>query len=188
MKKLLTIVGACALAACAHSPLQIQVRPQVQVAPDNIGAGRTISVQGVNKLPGGGLGSLGGIYSNSSQVRLANNVEDAMATSLRDGFTSWNFRPVDGNAQVQVTANLTGLSYNSPNTLVTSKVDTTAEVQLAVKIGGATYYGNYRSKGRDRNLINPNKDEVESRVNNLLSVTLQRAFADEKLKNFLRTH
>lgn len=188
MKKLLLFLGACALTACAHSPLQIQVRPQVEVAPNNIGAGRTISVRGVNKLPGGGLGSLGGVYADTSQVTVANDVEGAMADTLREGFTKWNFRPVDSNAEVQVVASLTGLSYNSPNKLVTSKVDTSAEVQLAVTIGGATYYGNYRSRGEDRSLIKPNREEVESRVNGLLSTTLQRAFADEKLKNFLRTH
>ncbi|WP_193166073.1 YajG family lipoprotein [Microbulbifer hainanensis] len=188
MKKLLLLLGVCTLAACAHSPLQIQVRPQVEVAAENIGAGRTISVRGVNQLPGGGLGSLGGVYANSSQVSLANDVEGAMAASLSDGFASWNFRPTNGNADVQVVANLTGLKYDSPNKLVTSTVDTAAEVQLAVTIGGATYYGNYRSKGEDRSLIKPSREEVESRVNNLLSATLQRAFADEKLKNFLRTN
>lgn len=188
MKKLLLFLGACALAACAHSPLQIQLRPQVEVAPDGIGAGRSLSVRGVNQLPERGLGSLGGVYASKDQVRLGSGVEAALADTLKQGFSNWSFQPVNGAADVQVVANLTGLSYDSPNTLVTSKVDSSAEVQLAVTIGGATYYGNYRSAGKDRNLIKPSREEVETRVNDLLSATLQRAFADEKLKNFLRTH
>lgn len=188
MKKLLLFLGVCVLAACAHSPIQIQVRPQVDVAAEDIGAGRTVSVRGVNKLSGGGLGSLGGVYASDDQVQLANNVENAIAQTLTDGFTSWNFRPAADAADVQVTANLTGLRYDSPDKIYTSKVNTEAEVQLEVKIGGATYYGNYRSSGRDRSLIKPAREEVETRINGLLSATLQRAFEDEKLKNFLRAN
>lgn len=188
MKKLLLFFGACVLTACAHSPIQIQVRPQVEVAPENLGAGRTVSVRGVNKLPGGGLGSLGGVYASDDQVQLANNVENAVAQTLADGFAGWNFRPAETAADVQVIANLTGLRYDSPDKIYTSKVNTEAEVQLEVRIGGATYYGNYRSSGKDRSLIKPDRGEVESRINGLLSATLQRAFEDEKLKNFLRAN
>ncbi|WP_250461426.1 YajG family lipoprotein [Microbulbifer litoralis] len=188
MKKLLLFLGACTLAACAHSPIQIQVRPQVEVAPADIGAGRTINVRGVNKLPGGGLGSLGGVYASDDQVQLGNNVENAIAQTLGDGFASWNFRPAGSSADVQVVANLTGLRYDSPDKIYTTKVDTEAEVQLEVRIGGATYYGNYRSSGKDRSLIKPDRAEVETRINGLLSATLQRAFEDEKLKNFLRAN
>ncbi|WP_308363870.1 MULTISPECIES: YajG family lipoprotein [unclassified Microbulbifer] len=189
MKKMLLFLGAIALAACAHSPLQIRLQPQVEVAPDTIGAGHTINVRGANKLPGGGLGSLGGIYADTSNVTLANNVETAMADALSEGFAAWSFRPVEsGAADVHVVANLTGLSYDSPNKLYTSKVNTSAEVQLQVTIGGATYYGNYSTSGVDRSLVKPDRAEVEARVNGLLSTTLQRAFADEKLKSFLRQH
>lgn len=188
MRKLLLSLGACALAACVHSPMQIEVQPQVQVAPDNIGEGHTLSVRGVNQLPGGGLGSLGGIYADTSNVTLANSVEGAMADTLRGGFDNWAFRTVEGPADVQVVAQLTGLKYDSPNKLYTTKVDTEAKVQLEVKIGGATYYGNYGSSGKDRSLIKPSREEVEGRINDLLSATLQRAFEDEKLKNFLRSN
>ncbi|WP_237068606.1 YajG family lipoprotein [Microbulbifer guangxiensis] len=191
MKKLFMILGLCTLVACAHSPIQIQVRPQVEVAPSVIGSGYTLSVRGGNKLPGGGLGSLGGIYADSSNVRLANSVEDALAQTLAEGFGEWGFRTVantDPSARVQVVANLTGLKYDSPNKLYTSKVDSEAEIQLEVRIGGATYFGTYRSSGKDRNLIKPSKEEVETRLNDLLSATLQRAFEDEKLKMFLQAN
>ncbi|MCX2778400.1 YajG family lipoprotein [Microbulbifer thermotolerans] len=188
MKKLLLLLGACVLAACAHSPLQIQVHPQVQVVPETIGAGYTLSVRGVNQLPGGGLGSLGGVYAETARVSLANDVEGAIASTLRGGFDKWAFRTVDEGGDVQVLAKLTGLKYDSPNKLYTSKVDTSAEVELEVKIGGATYFGSYRSSGVDRTLIKPSREEVEARINGLLGATLQRAFEDEKLKNFLRTH
>ncbi|MEW5249347.1 YajG family lipoprotein [Microbulbifer sp. 2201CG32-9] len=188
MNKLMLFVGCCALVACAHSPVQVDLRPQVTVAPESIGAGRTISIRGVNQLQGSGLGSLGGVYASDSQVQLANNVEQAMADTLRDGFTQWSFQPVADDADVQIVASLTSLRYSSPDKLITTEVDTSAGVQLQVTIGGATYYGSYRSSGRDRNLIKPDRDEVEARINGLLSATLQRAFEDEKLKNFLRTH
>ncbi|KUJ82750.1 hypothetical protein AWR36_009275 [Microbulbifer flavimaris] len=191
MKKLFMILGLCTLVACAHSPIQIQVRPQVEVAPSVIGSGYALSVRGGNKLPGGGLGSLGGIYADTSNIRLANSVEDALASTLAEGFTQWGFRTVgasDPAARVQVVANLTSLKYDSPNKLYTSKVDSSAEIQLEVRIGGATYFGTYRSSGKDRNLIKPNKEEVEARLNGLLSATLQRAFEDEKLKMFLQAN
>lgn len=188
MKKLMISLLAVVLAACAHSPVQVQVRPQVDVAPEAFGTGFTVSVQGANKLPGGGLGSLGGIYADQSQVQLANNVEDALADAVKEGFRAWSFEPVFSGADVQVVASLTSLKYSSPNKLLTSKVDSSAEVQLAVTIGGSTYYGNYRSSGKDRNLIKPAKGEVEGRINELLSASLQRAFEDEKLKAFLRAN
>jgi uncharacterized lipoprotein len=190
MKKLFVLVAAsCAallIAACAHSPVQVVVQPHVDVAPDSIGSGHTINVRGVNQLPGGGLGSLGGIYADSSNVSLANNIENSLGAALAQGFEAWSFRTVDSGADVQVVANLTDLSYDSPNKLYTTKVNTGAEIQLQVTVGGATYYGNYSSSGKDRNLIKPSREEVESSINQLLSATLQRAFADEKLKAFLR--
>ena len=188
MKKFVLFLGVCVLAACAHSPVQIQVRPQVTVPAEAIGAGRTISVRGVNKLEGGGLGSLGGVYASDDQVQLGNNVENAIAATLSEGFTSWAFQPTSGAADVQVIASLTDLRYDSPDKLYTTKVDATAEVQLQVTIGGATYFGSYRSSGKDRNLIKPSTEEVETRINGLLSATLQRAFEDQKLKHFLRTN
>ncbi|WP_334079102.1 YajG family lipoprotein [Microbulbifer sp. M83] len=188
MKRIVISLLAVLMVACAHSPVEIQVRPQVDVAPEAFGTGFSVSVQGANKLPGGGLGSLGGIYADQSQVRLGNNVEDALAETLKEGFRNWSFEPVFSGADVQVVASLTSLKYDSPNGLVTSKVDSSAEVQLAVTIGGSTYYGNYRSSGKDRNLIKPAKEEVEGRINGLLSATLQRAFEDEKLKSFLRAN
>ncbi len=185
---LVCALAAVLLAACAHSPVQVRVQPEVQVAPANIGAGYTLQARGVNQLPGGGLGSLGGIYADSSNITLANNIEQALGDSLSRGFENWSFRTIDGPADVQVVANLTDLRYDSPNKLYTTKVDTGASIQLQVMVGGATFFGNYSTSGKDRNLIKPSREEVEVSINKLLSATLQRAFEDEKLKAFLGQH
>lgn len=179
---------AMLLAACAHSPVQVVVQPQVSVPADTIGSGYTVQARGVSQLENGGLGSLGGVYADSSNVRLGNDIEQSLQTALYQGLESWSFRPVEGPADVQVVASLTDLRYDSPNKLYTTKVDTGAAIQLQVTIGGATFYGNYSTSGKDRNLIKPSKEEVQSSINRLLSATLQRAFEDEKLKAFLRQH
>lgn len=189
MKKLTAILVAgfaVMLAACAHSPVQVKITPQVSVAPDNIGSGYTVHVRGVNQLPGGGLGSLGGIYADSSNVTLSNNIEQALASATYQGFNAWSFRRVESAGDVQVVVNLTELKYDSPNSLYTTKVNSGAAIQLQVIAKGDTYFGNYSTTGKDRNLIKPGRDEVESTVNRLLSATLQRAFEDEKLKAFLQ--
>ncbi|MFV8783479.1 YajG family lipoprotein [Microbulbifer sp. SA54] len=183
---LTAVFSAALLAACAHSPVQVMVQPQVNVPADTIGSGYTVYARGVNQLPGGGLGSLGGIYADESNVTLANDIEQSLAVALNQGFGAWSFRPVQSGADVQVVANLTDLSYNSPNKLYTTKVDSGASIQLQVTVGGATFFGNYSTSGKDRNLIKPSREEVQSSVNQLLSATLQRAFEDEKLKAFLR--
>ncbi|MFA0810925.1 YajG family lipoprotein [Microbulbifer epialgicus] len=188
MKKLLLFFGAIILSACAHSPLQIQLHPQVQVAADSIGAGRSLSVRGINELPGGGLGSLGGVYAETSQVNIANDAGEAIAAGLRQGFANWSFRITDTAPEAQVIAKLVKLTYNSPNKVYTTTIDTSAEIHLEVKIGPATYFGTYSTSGKDRNLVKPSREEVQTRVNSLLSATMQRVFEDEKLKNFLRTH
>jgi len=187
MKRLLLFVGALALAGCAHSPLQIQLQPQVQVAADSIGSGHSLNVQGVNELPGGGLGSLGGVYAETSQVNIANEAGEAIAAGLRQGFTNWSFRITDTAPEVQVVAKLVKLTYNSPNTVYTTTIDTSAEIHLEVTAGSASYFATYSTSGQDRNLVKPSREEVQTRVNGLLSATLQKVFEDEKLKNFLRT-
>ncbi|WP_231759318.1 YajG family lipoprotein [Microbulbifer elongatus] len=179
---------AVMLGACAHSPVQVEIRPQVAVAPDTIGSGYTLSARGANQLGDEGLGSLGGVYADSSNVTLANNIEQAMSAALYQGFESWSFRSVEGAGDVQVVANLTELTYSSPNKLYTTKVNSGAAIQLQVTVKGATFFGNYSTSGKDRNLIKPSQEEVESTINQLLSATLQRAFEDEKLKAFLRQH
>ncbi|WP_444923541.1 YajG family lipoprotein [Microbulbifer sp. DLAB2-AF] len=188
MKKLLLLLGALVVAGCAHSPLQIQLYPQVQVAPESIGSGYSLNVRGVNELSGGGLGSLGGVYADTSQVSIANDAGSAIAAGLSQGFANWSFRITDSAPEVQVTAKLVKLTYNSPSQVYTTQVDTSAEIHLEVKVGHATYFGTYSSSGKDRNLIKPSREEVESRVNSLLSATMQRVFEDEKLKKFLRAN
>lgn len=185
---LLTLSSMLLGAGCAYSPVQLQINPELQVASDTIGSGFSVQVRGVNQLPDGVLGSLGGIYADSSEVTLANNIETALATTLVDGFRAWSFQPVETAADVQVEINLTNLSYSRPNKLYTTKVNTEAEVQLQVTVGGASYYGNYRSSGNNHDLFKPSAQEIETNVNELLSATLQRAFSDEKLKTFLRQH
>nr|WP_010132294.1 YajG family lipoprotein [Microbulbifer agarilyticus] len=191
MKSLFAILAtgfAVMLGGCAHSPVQVEIKPQVSVAPDNIGAGYTLSARGANQLGNDGLGSLGGIYSDSSNVTLANNIDRAIADALYQGFEAWSFRTVEGGGDVQVVATLTDLRYTSPNKLYTTKVDSGAAIQLQVTVKGATFFGNYSTSGKDRNLIKPSKEEVQATINQLLSATLQRAFEDEKLKSFLRQH
>ncbi|WP_444926581.1 YajG family lipoprotein [Microbulbifer sp. TRSA002] len=188
MKKLLVFAGALLFSACAHSPLQIWLQPQVQVAPEAIGEGFSMSVMGVNELPSGGLGSLGGVYADTAQVSIGNDAGEAIAAGLREGFSNWSFRITDSAPEVQVIAKLVKLTYNSPNTVYTTEIDTSAEIHLEVKIGPRTYFGTYSASGKDRNLVKPSREEVQSRVNGLLSTTLQRVFEDEKLKNFLRSN
>ncbi|MFS1524168.1 YajG family lipoprotein [Microbulbifer sp. 2304DJ12-6] len=188
MKKLWLLAGVLALASCAYSPLQIQVYPEFQVTADSIGAGHTLSVQGINELPGGGLGSLGGVYSETSRISVANDAGEAIATGLRRGFANWSFRVTDTAAQVQVVARLVRLTYNSPDIVYTTTIDTSAEIHLEVKVGAATYFGTYSASGTDRNLVKPSREEVETRVNGILGATLQRVFEDRKLKDFLYTH
>ena len=192
MKKVIAILAAAGaavmLAACAHSPVQVVVQPQVNVPADTIGSGYTVHARGVNQLQNGGLGSLGGVYADQSNVRLGNDIEQSLQTALYQGLGAWSFTPSNAGADVEVVANLTDLRYDSPNKLYTTKVDTGAAIQLQVTIGGATFFGNYSTSGKDRNLIKPSKEEVQSSINRLLSATLQRAFEDEKLKAFLRQH
>ncbi|WP_444902288.1 YajG family lipoprotein [Microbulbifer sp. SSSA007] len=188
MKKLLLFIGALFLAGCAHSPLQIQLEPHVQVASESLGSGHSLSVRGINELPNGGLGSLGGVYAETSQVSIGNDAGEAIASGLRQGFANWSFRITDTAPEVQVVAKLVKLTYNSPNTVYTTTIDTSAEIHLEVTAGAASYFATYSTSGKDRNLVKPSREEVQTRVNGLLSATLQKIFDDEKLKNFLLTH
>ncbi len=173
---------------CAYSPAQLQIDPELQVPPDVIGSGFSIQVRGIDQLPSSVLGSLGGIYSESSKLTLGNDIEATMATALSDGFSAWSFQPTDSAADVQVEASLTKLNYSRPNKLYSTQANAEAEVQLKITIGSASYYGNYHSSGKNHKLIKPSTQEMEASINELLSATLQRAFVDEKLKTFLRQH
>lgn len=187
MKKLACLL-AILLAGCANSPLQISLKPSANVAPENIGMGRPIMVSATDARADKSLGSLGGVYADTSSVTIKNSVSQALEEELSRGFELWGFSEGSGSGQVQVHAELVKLGYHSPDKVYTSNIDKECEVRVQVRIGGATYNGNYRSSGDERLLVAPSAAKVQHSINELLSSTLTNVFADEKLQAFLLEH
>ena len=93
------IVGAIA-AGCAFTPHSIVLKPDVQVAPSSVGAGRVLLVTVVDERPKSTLGTRG-VRGVGAEITLQGDPQAVVQTSVNDGLRKQGFaptadRPADG--------------------------------------------------------------------------------------------
>lgn len=174
------------MTACAYSPQIISVTPQVVVDQAMVGQGRVIRVEAIDRRENPVLGTLGGIYGDTSGITLANNVEKALEGSVSDALVQLGF-VVDTSYQgdLRLVVHLDELVYSSPDNLYSNKVEMQTAVSIEATNADKTYIKTYRSKGEKRFVAHPDKEANQQQINALLSKTLERIFKDTAFLMFI---
>jgi uncharacterized lipoprotein YajG len=89
----LYLAGILLLSGCAFSPQSIKLAPVLPVAERSIGQGRSFQLTVSDLRVHAALGSRGGIYADSSQIQLANRLDQASQRALHQGFLALGFLP-----------------------------------------------------------------------------------------------
>lgn len=186
MRSVLFGLLAVLVAGCAYSPQQITVRPVLSDDGAAYGLGRPVDVRAEDARKDKVLGTRGGIYEKTSTISLANDLAEAIARSARSQLAAKGFQ-VNSRDPDQVVLRIVvdELVYDTAGEGVGHNVELRAVLRAEASRGGETFSGRYQSRHQQRFAYAPNAERNEQLVNDLLAQTLERMFADEKLRAFL---
>ncbi len=181
----LMVVGLL-LVACAYSPQQIVVSPNLGNDGERYGNSRPIAVAAEDNRPVKELGSRGGVYSETSLISISNNLAEAVARSAEAKLATQGFS-INSDQTPAANLNITveSLTYNAVDDSVGQKLELSAVVKAQLSSGTETFNGTYKSRFEKTAVVAPSIATNEKMVNDLLSDTLNRMFADPKFQAFL---
>lgn len=174
------------LAGCAYSPQMITVSPQIVVDSSMPGQGQVIRASVIDRRPDPVLGSLGGIYGDTSNITLATDTEQALFASISDALVRMGF-VVDPSYQgdLRLVVYLDKLVYSSPDNLYSNKIDMHIVLGVEASKAAGSYKNSYSSKAEKRFASHPDLKENQQEINKLLADTLERVFKDQALISFI---
>ncbi|WP_019528196.1 YajG family lipoprotein [Dasania marina] len=186
VKKLLLVIAAAAMAACAYSPQQVMIQPELEVADDIYGQGRIVAVLAEDQRSNKAIGSRGGAYPGTSLITPANDVGEAMVKAAKAGLRQQGFS-VDSDQPPAATVKVIvdTLTYENDKDTVTAKVNLLAVLRVEINVAEKNHSGVYKSAISQQLVIKPTAATNEKLINKVLSQTLQRALNDPKVKAFL---
>lgn len=184
-KKILPILLASSLTACAWNPQAVVITPTVSVSSKNIGNGRPVTINVVDERPQNkvGMRGAGGVGGELSvQGDLATVIQDTIA----DGMERQGFGRTDSSRKSELRVEIRSLSYE----VITGLWEGTLNINMALKAicvrnGQSLYEKMYRGEYKEGIQIAGS----EVRNNELVSVTVSRAvnalLADKSLMKCL---
>lgn len=183
---LLALSLALVVGGCALSPQQIEVQPVLPVDDEVWGRNVPVTVVGEDRREDRTLGSLGGVYSETSTITASNDIGRAVERAAKAYLAAQGFQVnrADGEAKVLRIA-LTEFRYDVPDRQIGRETRLTAVLSAELRGGGETLEGNYRSRAEYRSVTRPDAGDNTRWINQILSDTLQRLFADPKVREFL---
>ncbi len=180
------LAAVALLTACAQSPQRINVAPTLTMSGEMSGNGRAIIVSAADQRPSKELGSLGGVYGSTAKLSIGNNLELALTQAANGLLASQGYvvNSPDPSA-VHLTIVAEKITYEKIEQTVGNAVKLVATLRADVTKGGENFSGRYTSESEQRSVGRPDQEDNEKYVNELLSTTLQRMFADNRLREFL---
>lgn len=186
MKKIILLLAVCLMAACAHSPQQLVIKPVIDSAGERYGNGRAVVVSVEDARTSKEIGSRGGAYEKSSVITIKNDLSDAIARVVEAKLATQGFSINSGAADAATLKIIVDtLSYVIPKEGVAKKVQLEAVVLTELKAGNETYSSRYKTNFEKQTVVTPTMSANEAMINQLLSNTLARIFEDPKVQAFL---
>ena len=174
-------------AACALSPQQVQVRPELSL-PQGLPAGqpgRTVALQVSDARGTNVVGKRGGVYETATIT-----TDPAMTITVRDELgrilTARGYQVVDTGqeADIRLIVEIASLDYGVTQQKVTKLIETTATVRAVSRSGDSQRTGEYSDRRTKEVVKAPSAADNEELVNAVLSAALQRVVADADLLRY----
>jgi len=177
------------IAACAYSPQRITIQPVLALQGEAYGNGMPVVVSATDQRQNRVLGSVGGVYQDSANITITNDLEAAMSRAANGLLASKGFvvNSPDPHA-VQLNIVIEDISYQTLEAPIGSSVKLTAVLRAEATRNGETFNGRYQSDSERKSVTKPDAETNEKWFNELLSTTLTRMFDDPKLRQFLLQH
>lgn len=174
------------VAACAYSPQQITVDPIIASAGERYGNGRPVSVVVEDRRENKVLGTRGGAYPETSTITIGNSLTGAIARSAEATLAAQGFS-VNSSVEPQFEMKILvdELVYDKAEGSMTGEVNLKSVLSVELSAGGETYTGRYQTSSQRQLIVVASENKNTQLINEILSQTLQRLFADPKVKAFI---
>lgn len=187
MRHLIAALIALSLTGCGLSPQVIEIAPSLAASSDNLGNNKPVSVSVIDRREHSEFGTRGGVYSETSLIRAANDVPAAVADAVKKALQArgYNaFNPGDDSRKLEV--NITTLEYIPEAGHVINQVRVNARLKaVASNAAGDSYTGVYRTSNDYSQPLTPTASKNEQMINEVLQRALDKLLADQDLHNFL---
>lgn len=180
---LLAIFGVT-LVGCAHSPQQLNPRPKLTAELAAVGQGQPVVVRVVDGRPSPVLGTRGGLYPETSSIRVrSEDVLPRLQSEAEAAVRLLGFTPSSAASGVpQLTLTLAELKYQSPKgDLYVTEADIGATFRAEVENSSRRYTGRYSASLNQRFGMAPNPETNTRLISNVLSDALTRVFKDSAI-------
>lgn len=173
------------LAGCALSPQTVTLVPALTVQAENLGQGRTVKVLATDGRSDSLVGTRGGVYPTTSEIRSDNDVAEAIRAQLAAGLVQQGYVTAGNEAEITLRAKLLDVHYRVPEGTVATSADIGVAIEIRAERAGRSHTANYRSDVQRRFPVAPTPEQNGIWLNELLSETLSRFFADTAMREFL---
>lgn len=180
------ITGAILLSGCStFPPHQVSVEPlhPAITSQSSLPASLEIEVLSKDMRSSGVIGYRISRFSDRAEVNLPLPAAEALRQGARVAIVKLGATPVDA-ANTRLTVTLTNLEYSATQSAL-QKVKLNASITVTVEKHGEKYNGNYSTNKEYQYATTPNLADNQKMVNEILLMTISRAFTDPQLVNFL---
>jgi len=122
--------------------------------------------------------------SDRAEVHLPLPATDALTEAARIALVKLGATPVQTGSNAEIEIRLQDLSYTA-NQKALQSVDLHTTITITAKTGGETLSSNYTTDKQYQYATTPSLQDNEKMVNEVILLSISRAFNDPKLINFL---
>ncbi len=186
MKKIAILISMLLMVACAISPQQLTVTPVLAMDGEAYGNSRPVNLAVEDRRASKDIGSLGGVYADTSNITIGNDVNQAVLAAAKGKMAALGFNVNSGEVNVTtMTIVLKEINYKPLNTSMGNKIE--AEVVMLAELNsqGEGFTGRYKSKTTRQYVSAPDAEDNSKMLTELISETMDRMFVDPNLKAFL---
>ena len=186
-KAILSIMtGAILLSGCStFNPHQVSVEPlhPVVTTQSNLPTNLQIEVLSKDLRNSDTIGYRISRFSDRAEVNLPLSTTEALTQGGKIAVVKLGATPVD-SSNTRLTIKLTNLEYSAVQSAL-QKVKLNASITVTAEKYGESYSGNYSTDKEYQYATTPKLKDNQKMVNEILLMTISRAFNDSQLINFL---
>ena len=186
MKKIVISLLSLLVVACAHSPQQVTVSPVLSMEGEAFGDNRPVNVTFEDRRASKDIGSRGGIYAGTSVISIQNDIDQSILSAAKGKLAVLGFNINSGSDEATaINVVLKDISYQPINRTLGNNIEVQVVMDIELESQGETFTGEYKSKTQRQSVMAPDEEDNSKMLSDLVSQTMNRMFADPRIKAFL---
>lgn len=190
--RLFLLLAYFCLSACALSPLQILPQPKAAFDLPEVSPSISFQLAVESQMADLVVGSRGGVYQQSSLIRLAPGFETALAKSIRFSLVGMGLLPIknmaelDKPAELKVRLILKDLKSTCPSPLLPNTLEQRVEIEWQLDKNGRRYQQDFSRTATRHFARLPSETDHRQAVELLLEQVLMQAYRSPSALNFIQ--